>query len=140
MEDFLFQYFNNSTKINPMNDTTAVQALAALANEHRLRIFRTLVEVGPTGLRAGELARRLRINATSLSFHLKELDRASLLVSTRQGRNIIYAVRIDGVRDLLTFLTQDCCQGRPELCGNDFSQIVLCETPDSSPVRERKDE
>ena len=88
-----------------MNDLDAVRALSALANEHRLRIFRTLVATGPTGLRAGTLAERLGVGATSLSFHLKELDRAGLLIATRQGRNIVYAVRIDGVRDLLTFLT-----------------------------------
>jgi ArsR family transcriptional regulator, arsenate/arsenite/antimonite-responsive transcriptional repressor len=116
-----------------MDNATAGQALAALANEHRIRIFRTLVEVGPTGLRAGELARRLDISATSLSFHLKELDRAGLLIATRQGRNIVYAVQIDGVRDLLTFLTEDCCQGRPELCGETFAAAHVCETDDLDP-------
>jgi len=123
-----------------MNDGSAVQALSALANEHRLRIFRTLVAVGPNGLRAGELARRLGIGATSLSFHLKELDRAGLLVATRQGRNIVYAVRIEGIRQLLTFLTEDCCQGRPELCGEAFAPAELCETRDITPVREEQDE
>ncbi len=123
-----------------MNDIAAVQALSALANEHRLRIFRTLVAVGPTGLRAGELARRLGIGATSLSFHLKELDRAGLLIATRQGRNIVYAVQIDGVRELLTFLTEDCCQGRPELCGETFAAAHVCETDDSTPAREDQDE
>jgi len=123
-----------------MENTTAVQALSALANEHRLRIFRTLVAVGPSGLRAGELAGRLGIGPTSLSFHLKELDRAGLLVSTRQGRNVVYAVQIEGVRELLTFLTEDCCQGRPELCGEAFDRARLCETPNISPAREGRDE
>jgi len=123
-----------------MENTTAVQALSALANEHRLRIFRTLVAVGPSGLRAGELAGRLGIGPTSLSFHLKELDRAGLLVSTRQGRNVVYAVQIEGVRELLTFLTEDCCQGRPELCGETFDRARLCETPNISPAREERDE
>jgi DNA-binding transcriptional ArsR family regulator len=123
-----------------MEIRTAVQALSALANEHRLRIFRTLVQAGPTGMRAGELAGRLDIGATSLSFHLKELDRAGLLMSARQGRNILYAVRIDGVRELLTFLTEDCCQGRPELCGQAFAPTQICETPGSSPAREENDE
>ncbi len=123
-----------------MNDKQAIQSLSALANEHRLRVFRTLVEVGPTGMRAGELAERLGLGATNLSFHLKELDRAGLLISTRQGRNIVYAVRIDGVRDLLTFLTEDCCQGRPELCGRAFAPAELCETRHVSAKREEQDE
>jgi DNA-binding transcriptional ArsR family regulator len=123
-----------------MEDKTAVQALAALANEHRLRIFRTLVAVGPSGLHAGALAERLGIGATSLSFHLKELDRAGLLVSTRQGRNIVYAVQIEGIRELLTFLTEDCCQGRPELCGAAFSPEDICETSQNSGAREEQDE
>lgn len=110
-----------------------MQALAALGNQHRLRIFRNLVKAGPTGMRAGELAERLGIGATSLSFHLKELDRAGLLVSTRQGRNIIYAVHIDGMRDLLAFLTEDCCQGRPELCGDLATAARLCPTPPEAP-------
>lgn len=123
-----------------MNDLDAVRALSALANEHRLRIFRTLVATGPTGLRAGALGERLGVGATSLSFHLKELDRAGLLIATRQGRNIVYAVRIDGVRDLLTFLTEDCCQGRPELCGETFAAAQLCDAQDSSLAREEQDE
>lgn len=123
-----------------MDDTKAVQALAALASQHRLRIFRTLVAVGPTGLRAGELARLLGIGATSLSFHLKELDRAGLLVATRQGRNIVYAVQIEGIRALLSFLTEDCCQGRPELCGSAFADARICEPGEQGPAREDQDE
>jgi DNA-binding transcriptional ArsR family regulator len=115
-----------------MDDRTAVQALAALGNDHRLRIFRMLVQAGPSGMRAGELAERLGIGATSLSFHLKELDRAGLLVSTRQGRNIVYAVHIDGIRELLAFLTEDCCAGRPELCG-DLTTSQLCPAPNEAP-------
>ncbi len=123
-----------------MDDRTAVQALAALANEHRLCIFRTLVQAGPSGMRAGELAKRLGISATNLSFHLKELDRAGLLVATRQGRNIVYAVHIDGIRELLAFLTEDCCQGRPELCGESLAAAQVCETDDPTPAREDRDE
>lgn len=123
-----------------MDDTRAVQALAALANNHRLSIFRILVAVGPGGLRAGTLAERVQISPTSLSFHLKELDRAGLLIATRQSRNIVYAVRIEGIRELLTFLTEDCCQGRPELCGEAFAPAQFCETRDISPAPEEQDE
>jgi DNA-binding transcriptional ArsR family regulator len=101
-----------------MNEGKAVLALAALANENRLRIFRLLVKTGPSGMPAGEIASRTRMSATNTSFHLKELDRAGLLRSARQGRFIRYAIHVDGMRRLLTYLTEDCCQGRPELCGS----------------------
>jgi DNA-binding transcriptional ArsR family regulator len=101
-----------------MDDRQAVIALTALAQEHRLRIFRLLVCEGPSGLPASQIAEEVGISATSASFHLKELDRAGLLTATRDGRFIRYAVHIDRIRALLTFLTEDCCQGRPELCGS----------------------
>jgi len=100
-----------------MDDHDALLALAALANEHRLKVFRLLVRVGPGGLPAGEIASKVGVSPTALSFHLKELDRAGLIVPARDGRYVRYAVKVEGMRALLTFLTQDCCQGRPELCG-----------------------
>lgn len=103
-----------------MDEKQIVAALAALAQEHRLRIFRLLVAHGPSGMPAGEIADRIGIGATNMSFHLKELDRAGLLRATRQGRFIRYAVHVDGMRELLTYLTEQCCQGRPELCGDAF--------------------
>lgn len=103
-----------------MDDSQTVVALAALAQEHRLRIFRLLVKEGPSGMPAGEIAEEVGISATNVSFHLKELDRAGLLRATRQGRYIRYAVHVEGMRQLLTYLTEDCCQGRPELCGEAF--------------------
>jgi DNA-binding transcriptional ArsR family regulator len=110
-----------------MNDSGIVASLAALAHEHRLRIFRLLVKHGPSGLPAGEIADRVGISATNTSFHLKELDRAGLLRGTRAGRYIRYAVDVDGMRKLLTYLTEDCCQGRPELCGDAFvSTSKIC--------------
>ena len=104
-----------------MKERNAVALLAALAHEHRLRIFRLLVKRGPSGMPAGEIAERVGISATNTSFHLKELDRAGLLRSTRQGRYVRYAIDVDGMRKLLTYLTEDCCQGRPELCGDAFA-------------------
>ena len=100
-----------------MDEPQIVASLAALAHQHRLRIFRLLVKQGPSGMPAGEIADRVGISATNTSFHLKELDRAGLLRATRDGRYIRYAVDVDGMRRLLTYLTEDCCQGRPELCG-----------------------
>jgi DNA-binding transcriptional ArsR family regulator len=106
-----------------MNEEIAVASLGALAHANRLRIFRLLVKRGPSGMPAGEIADRVGMSATNASFHLKELDRADLLRSTREGRFVRYAIDVDGMRKLLNYLTEDCCQGRPELCG-----AVVAET------------
>ncbi|NJM34182.1 MAG: helix-turn-helix transcriptional regulator [Rhodomicrobium sp.] len=104
-----------------MDVNEAINALSALAQEHRLAIFRLLVKAGPDGLPAGEIGGRIGIGPTSASFHLKELDRAGLIDARREGRFIRYAFNAGAMRRLLTFLTEDCCQGRPELCGDLFS-------------------
>jgi DNA-binding transcriptional ArsR family regulator len=110
-----------------MKDRDAVTSLAALAHEHRLRIFRILVKQGPSGMPAGEIAHRVGLSATNTSFHLKELDRAGLIRPTRQGRYVRYAIHVEGMRKLLTYLTEECCQGRPELCGETFAAAAkLC--------------
>jgi ArsR family transcriptional regulator, arsenate/arsenite/antimonite-responsive transcriptional repressor len=95
----------------------AVIALTALAQESRLRVFRLLVPAGSEGMPAGEIAERLDLPPATLTFHLKELSHAGLVESRREGRSIIYSLRCDGMRDLLTFLAKDCCQGQRELCG-----------------------
>lgn len=100
-----------------MDDGKAVASLAALAHEHRLRLYRILVKQGPSGMPAGELADRVGVSAANMSFHLKELDHAGLIRATREGRYIRYAIDVEGMRGLLTYLTEDCCQGHPELCG-----------------------
>ena len=100
-----------------MNDKHAVSSLAALAHEQRLRIFRILVKQGTNGMPAGELAEAVDASPTAASFHLKELERAGLLHATRDGRYIRYAIHVEGMRQLLEYLTEDCCQGQPELCG-----------------------
>jgi ArsR family transcriptional regulator len=99
-----------------MKISQAVNALAALAQETRLRIFRLLVPVGEIGIPAGEIAERLEIPSATLTFHLKELTNAGLIESRREGRSIIYSLKCDGMQSLLTFLAKDCCQGQPELC------------------------
>ncbi|MFZ4808824.1 MAG: ArsR/SmtB family transcription factor [Hyphomicrobiaceae bacterium] len=96
--------------------------LSALAHEHRIKIFRLLVKAGPSGVPSSDIAEAVGISPTGASFHLKELDRAGLLVSTRQGRFIRYAVQFEGMRQLMTYLTEDCCQGQPELCGSTFKK------------------
>ena len=104
-----------------MRETVAIASLAALAHQNRLRIFRLLVKQGPSGMPAGDIAAGIGISATNVSFHLKELDRAGLIGATRQGRYIRYAIDVEGMRKLLTYLTEECCQGRPELCGEVFA-------------------
>lgn len=106
-----------------MNEKQAVSCLAALAHPQRLSIFRLLVKQGPNGMAASDIAEAVGSTPTAASFHLKELDRANLLHATRDGRYIRYAVHIDGMRRLLEFLTEDCCQGHPELCGSAISAI-----------------
>jgi ArsR family transcriptional regulator len=105
-----------------MKDQAAVEMLSALAHEHRLKIFRLLVRAGPSGMPSTDIAETVGISPTGASFHLKELDRAGLIVATRQGRYIRYAIQFDGMRQLLTYLTEDCCQGQPELCGSIFKK------------------
>ena len=94
----------------------AVTALSSLAQPARLRVFRLLVKAGDEGVCAGDLSRELDIPKNTLSFHLKELTGASLVTSERCGRSIIYRLHTEGMRQLMQFLTEDCCQGRPDLC------------------------
>ena len=99
-----------------MKEKQAIDALSALAQETRLRIFRLLVKSGDEHLPAGEIASTLRIPAATLSFHLKELRNAGLIEDRREGRSILYRLNSEGMKSLLSFLLDDCCQGRPELC------------------------
>lgn len=101
-----------------METLEAAAAFAALSQETRLDLMRLLIAESATGLPSGEIASRLAVPASTLSFHLAALERAGLTQSTRQGRQIVHAVRISGLRRLLSFLTETCCGGRPELCGD----------------------
>lgn len=101
-----------------MESSEAAAAFAALSVDTRLNLLRTLLAEGATGLPAGDLASRLGLPASTTSFHLAALERAGLTQSTRQGRQIIHAARIAGLRRLLGFLTETCCGGRPDLCGD----------------------
>lgn len=94
----------------------AVAALSALAQEHRLAVFRRLVRAGEPGLAAGEIARELGVVPSTLSTHLALLSRAGLVRSRRAGRSIVYTADYAGMRGLLGFLVEDCCDGRPEIC------------------------
>jgi ArsR family transcriptional regulator, arsenate/arsenite/antimonite-responsive transcriptional repressor len=99
-----------------METDGALSKLAALAQETRLAIFRRLVRAGPDGESAGAIAEALGTPAPTLSFHLKELEHAGLVTQRRAGRSLIYAAHYDGMRGLLSYLMEDCCAGRPEIC------------------------
>lgn len=109
-----------------IEDNHFVQALSALAHQDRVRAFRLLVSKGPSGLPSGEIAATLDIAPTRMSFHLATLERASLLTSWRDGRKILYAVHFENMRQLLTFLTEDCCNGAPEICGGIGGAGAFC--------------
>ena len=99
---------------HPVMDTTAaIAALAALAQESRLAVFRLLVQAGPKGMAASKIAEALGIPPSSLSFHLKELSQAGLILPRQEGRFIIYAAQFDTMNGLLSFLTENCCGGDP---------------------------
>jgi len=115
-----------------MQPKGAVAAFAALGQEHRLAVFRMLMEAGPAGMRAGEIAERLGTPASSLSGHLATLERAGLLHSWRVQRSIFYAVDVAGTRELITFLTHDCCGGRPELCG--WDPLATADSTTAAPI------
>ena len=94
-----------------MEIKTAVTALAALAQETRLSIYRLLVEAGPQGMAAGRIGEKLNVPGATLSFHLKELSRASLVSARQEKQFIYYAVDFGRMAELMTFLTQNCCRG-----------------------------
>jgi DNA-binding transcriptional ArsR family regulator len=93
------------------------EVFASLAHDLRLRVFRLLVGVAPDGLAAGQIAVTLEVPSSTLSAHLAQLERAGLLQSRRERQRIIYAIDERGTQDLVAFLVDDCCDGRPELCG-----------------------
>ena len=101
-----------------MQEAEVVKALAALAQETRLRAFRLLVVAGPEGLTPGQMSEELGTAPTALSFHLKELSHAGLVAVERDGRHLIYRAAIPLMNDLLGFLTAHCCQGQACLEGS----------------------
>lgn len=99
-----------------MDDEAAIRAFSALAQAHRMALFRALVRAGEEGMTAGQLADAVGIAPTALSFHAKELDRSGLVRQSREGRFIRYRLDVAAMRDLIGFLVDDCCSGHPELC------------------------
>ncbi len=107
-----------------MEDKHVIKALVALAQTNRLHIFRSLVVKGPDGLTPAVIAEQLGMPANTLSFHLKELMHADLITQERSGRNLIYRAQYDRMNAVLTYLSQNCCQGEP--C--EVSPEDICKT------------
>jgi len=101
----------------------AVDALGALAHNTRLSVFRALVKAGHEGMIAGAIADYQGVPPSTMSHHLATLERAGLVQSERESRLIHYRANFAGMRRLLTFLMQDCCQGAPEMCGDLLSEL-----------------
>lgn len=95
-----------------MEENDIIKALAALAQSSRLRLFRALVVAGPAGLTPGQLGERFEIPAATLSFHLKELSNAGLIHPIREGRNLIYSAQFEHMNGVISYLTENCCEGR----------------------------
>jgi len=99
-----------------MEKRDAVAALAALAQDNRLAVFRLLVAAGPEGMPAGEVAKRLGLPPNTLTFHFDRLRMAGLVGVRREGRSMIYAAQFDVMNRLLGYLTDQCCGGQPKKC------------------------
>ena len=99
-----------------MKKPDAVAALAALAQDNRLDIFRLLVQAGPEGMAAGQVAEKLGLAPNTLTFHFDRLRDAGLVTVRRDGRSMIYAARFETMNGLVAFLTENCCQGAAEAC------------------------
>lgn len=112
-----------------MKTGTAIKALGALAQEHRLLVFRKLVQAGPEGLAAGVLAEALGVPNSSLSFHLAQLTHAGLIVQRRVGRSLIYRADYEAMNALLAYLTENCCGGQacsPAPLDQEPAAIISC--------------
>jgi ArsR family transcriptional regulator len=115
-----------------MKTPAVIDALAALAHEHRLAIYRLLVEQGPQGLAAGSIGERVGLQPSSLTFHLQSLHRAGLISQQRASRQLIYSADYDAMNGLVGYLTDNCCAAQASAC---------CPAPSARgarPARRRK--
>ena len=108
-----------------MKKEVALDALAALGQETRLDVFRLLVKAGKEGMPAGAISETLDVRPNTLSTHLGVLSRSGLVHAERDGRSILYRADLAAMGDLVTYLLQDCCGGRPELC----APVLSCLNP-----------
>ena len=122
-----------------MEIKAAVTALAALAQETRLSIYRLLIEAGPEGVSVGCIGQTLEVPGATLSFHLKELARAGLVSSRQEKQFIYYAVDFERMAELMTYLTQNCCQGMPQECLTVVETALgRCCPPQSKPKKPKQ--
>jgi ArsR family transcriptional regulator len=126
-----------------MEMETAIKRLSAIAQEARLEVFRLLVKAGPEGMAAGDIARKTDVAANTLSAQLLVLSNAGMVRARRDGRSIIYAINFEAMRDLLVFLTEDCCGGRAEMCAPlaDIASRACCKprgVKHEAPARSRR--
>ena len=115
-----------------MDESIALDTLAALAQSTRLAVFRLLVSHEPHGLPAGDVAAALDVPQNTLSAHLAVLARAGLVEGERQGRSIVYRARLDALRALMVYLARDCCSAHPELCQPLLAELA-CSTDCKDP-------
>ncbi len=109
-----------------MDESDALEALAALAQPTRLNTFRLLIASEPDGVAAGELARAAKAPQNTMSAHLSVLANAGLVRGVRRGRSILYRADLARFRALVVFLTQDCCAGRADICAPLFADLATC--------------
>lgn len=107
-----------------MEESAVIKALSALAQPNRLRVFRQLIVAGKQGMTPGALGETFEVAPATLSFHLKELLNAGLVLQERDGRNLIYRAQVDNMNSLLAYLTDNCCQGEP--CLDTTTIICKC--------------
>lgn len=121
-----------------MDETIALLAFAALSQSTRLDVFRLLMSFEPTGLPAGDIARRLAVPQNTLSSHLAILTRAGLISAERRSRSIIYRASVAGLGALVTFLTKDCCGGNPQVCAALAPAVLSPCSTTSRPAEEAR--
>ncbi len=121
-----------------MELSDAIKRLSALAQDNRLQVFTLLVKAGPEGMAAGDIARAVGILPTTLSTHLLVLSNAGLVRARRHGRSLFYSVYYPAMRELLEFLTEDCCGGHPEMCAasseSEGNCKATCGEPNEAPA------
>lgn len=121
-----------------MEERQALLSFAALSQEIRLGIVRTLVVAGPGGMAAGAIAEKMGVSPSNVSFHLKELERAGLIAQRRESRSIVYSAGYDALAELVKFLMEDCCVGHPSVRAPLSERDDGCCAPRSASVEGEK--
>jgi len=116
-----------------MEKSDAIAALAALAQDSRLDVYRQLVQAGPEGMSAGSIANALKLAPNTLTFHFDRLRAAGLVTVRREGRSMIYAARYETMNGLISYLTENCCQGQVGECGD-----AECKTTELPATRDKE--